>query len=118
MAKNRCSNSDVSRFIEYRDAFETNNKTMFGQWHHTAEYNGDEHLNVYAVYSYGYHFPMYVWDDQAQVWIGNKDKYSRTTTTHQNKARPSAPIMHWFDTETVKRIAYVGLAKVVANRME
>lgn len=109
MAKNRCSNSDAKRFIEYRDEFETNTKTMFGQWRSGGK--------TYVVYSYGFHFPMYVWDDQARVWVGNKDKYSRTTTIHQSKARPSH-VTHWFDTETVKWIAYMGLSEVVAKRME
>lgn len=108
MAKNRCSNSDARRFIEYRDEFETNNKTMFGEW------QGER---TYTVYSYGYHFPMYVWDDQARVWVGNKDKYSRTTSCHQTKARPSH-VTHWFDTQTCRRIAYNGLSEVVAKRME
>lgn len=116
MAKNRCSNSEVRRFIEYRDTFETNNKTMFGEWRRVE--NGDSPKDVYAVYSYGYHFPMYIYDDQAGVWIGNKDKYSRTTTTHQNKARPTAHIEHWFDTETCKKIVSSGLAGIVARRME
>lgn len=116
MAKNRCSNSDARRFIEYRDTFETNNKTMFGEWRRVE--SGDNPKDVYAVYSYGYHFPMYIWDDQAQVWVGNKDKYSRTTTTHQTKARPQAPIAQWFSTDIMKRITYNGLASVVAQRME
>lgn len=113
MAKNRCSNSDAIRFIEYRDAFETNNKTMFGEWHKTGG-EGE----TYAVYSYGHHFPMYVWDAQVHKWYGNKDKYSRTTSSHQTKARPRAPIEAWYDTDTIKRIAYVGIAKVIADRME
>ena len=108
MAKNRCSNSEVRRYVMYRDVFETNNKTMFGEW------QGDK---TYAVYSYGYHFPMYVWDAQAGVWIGNKDKYSRTTSCHQGYARPSN-ITHWFDTETCRLVVGDGLAQIVANRME
>lgn len=115
MAKNRCSNSEVSRFVEYRDTFETNNKTMFGEWRRVE---GGNPTDVYAVYSYGYHFPMYIWDDEARVWVGNKDKYSRTTSNHQTKARPSEPIEQWFDTNTMKRIVYNGLAGAVANRME
>lgn len=116
MTKNRCSNSEVSRFVEYRDTFETNNKTMFGEWRRVE--GGDNPKDVYAVYSYGYHFPMYIWDDEARVWVGNKDKYSRTTSVHQTKARPSEPIEQWFDTNTMKRIVYNGLAGAVANRME
>lgn len=107
MAKNRCSNSDARRFVEYRDTFETNNKTMFGEWHG----------GVYAVYSYGYHFPMYVWDAQAHVWVGNKDKYSRTTSVHQTKARPSH-VTHWMSTEQCREVISHGLVGVVAKRME
>lgn len=117
MAKNRCSNSDARRFIEYRDEFETNNKTMFGMWHTTHD-QGEQIDKVYAVYSYGFHFPMYVYDSQAGVWVGNKDKYSRTTSSHQTKARPQAPITQWFDTETCQRVVQRGLAGVVAQRME
>ena len=112
----RISNSDVSREVQGKRPFMTNNQTMFGEWKRVE--GGDNPKDVYAVYSYGYHFPMYIYDEEAGVWVGNKDKYSRTTTTHQTKARPNAPIEQWFSTDTMKRILYNGLAGVVAKRME
>jgi len=113
----RVSNSDARYMVERREKFKTNNQTMFGEWSSSAGLDGGRSYR-YAVFSYGYHFPMYVYDEQAGVWIGNKDKYSRTTTTHQNKARPNQPIDQWYDTHTCKLIYHNGLATIVANRME
>lgn len=114
MSKNRCSNSDAIRFIEYRDEFETNNQTMFGRW----QYKHERGTGRYVVYSYGYHFPMYVYDANTCEWYGNKDKYSRTTSSHQTKARPRAGIADWFDTETMKRIIEFGMVGLIEHKLE
>lgn len=104
----RISNSEAHSYVDSRSEFKTNNETMFGR----------RFTNTYAVFSYGTHFPMYVYDFDSGSWVGNKDKYSRTTSSHQTKSRPSAPITNWFDTETMKRIVHFGLAHIVAERME
>jgi len=40
----------------------------------------------YIVYSYGEHYPMYIYKDK--TWYENKDKYSRTTSKHHSQLRP------------------------------
>ena len=50
-----------------------------------------EHL--YIVYSYGEHFPMYVYDDSVGMWFDNEDRYSPTTAKHQTLARPDTDDM-------------------------
>ena len=62
------------------------------------------HENLYTVYSYGFHFPMYVYDDTTQEWYANSDKYSLTTSTHQSQCRPSDEIAREFDTEDLKKL--------------
>lgn len=52
---------------------------------------------LYVVYSYGYHFPMYVFDRAIRKWIGNSSKYSTTTSKHQSKCRPNN-VSYWLDT--------------------
>jgi hypothetical protein len=54
--------------------------------------------NMYVVYSYGYHFPMYVYDYAIGKWIGNNDKYSVTTTRQQSKTRPDN-VSFWMGTQ-------------------
>ena len=41
---------------------------------------------VYAVYSYGYHFPLFAFIDEK--WYENEDRYSVTTSKHKNQVRP------------------------------
>jgi hypothetical protein len=57
-----------------------------------------DETGLYVVYSYGYHFPMYIYDYQAGIWIGSRDKYSVSTTKHQSQCRPSEKIHCWLDT--------------------
>lgn len=113
----RISNSDVSREVQGKRPFVTNNKTMEGKWQTYTTLDGQVG-RTYAVFSYGNHFPMYVYDQQAGVWVGNKDKYSRTTTNHQNKARPREQIDFWFETEMIRKVVWNGLAPIIASRME
>lgn len=69
--------SDMRNKVEARMLFKGN--SVFSVW------EGE----LYVVYSYGYHFPMYVWDGAIREWIGNTDKYSSTTSRHQGKCRPN-----------------------------
>jgi len=71
---------------------------MFGKWEG----------NSYVVYSYGEHFPMYVWDDKAFMWIGNLDKYSPSTSRQQSQTKPSK-VHKWVDTESLKSIVRDGI---------
>ena len=46
------------------------------------------HPNLYVVYSYGPHWPMFIYDTETDQWFENGDKYSVTTSKHTNKIRP------------------------------
>ena len=94
----RIANSDAGRYVSQRAPFITNNKTMY------SEFNGD----LYVVYSYGQHFPMYVFDTTTHMWFGNSDKYSRTTSQHQSKAHPQQTIDAWLDTDAMQRFIRAG----------
>lgn len=63
--------------------------------------------NLYAVYSYGYHFPMYVYDAHIDAWVGNSDKYSVTTSKHQGKCHPDT-VSHWLNTQELKEMLNMG----------
>ena len=108
----KITNADCRSWVDDRDPFKTGNKTIF------AEFSGTDN-KLYVVYSYGYHFPMYVYDREHGQWLGNKDKYSRTTSKHQSQARPSERIQYWVDTETLRDlINRGGLTDYCATRLE
>ena len=93
----RVSNNKAIEYVEKLEEFDGSN-TM-GRW------VGDE--NLYVVYSYGSHFPMYIYDKVQGKWIGNKDKYSRSTTRHQSQLRPSS-VGLWLDTDEIKGLVWHG----------
>jgi hypothetical protein len=125
MTKKVRSHDEAVRLARYRDEFEYTSTE--GKWKNCWKFRGFEDTydsqpsppekRVYVIYSYGEHFPMYVYDDESGRWLGNKDKYSRTTSTHQSKYRPSE-VAEWFDTTALKNIVRYGLVGYITNRME
>ena len=93
----RVSNNKARQYVEKLEEFDgSNTKGMWHSWDEGAK-------KLFVVYSYGHHFPMYVYDDQENKWIGNKDKYSRSTTRHQSQLRPSS-VGLWLDTDEIKEV--------------
>lgn len=82
-----------------------------------ARLNHPEYPPSYTVFSYGLHYPMYVYDYEACQWFGNKDKSTPTTEKHKRKFKPYS-VAHWVDTKTLKAIAARGLVVTTARRME
>ena len=75
----RIANKDCRSAVENRKEF--NGSNLFARWHG----------KVYVVYSYGEHYPMFLWiaPDRADGgWYENSDKYSRSTSKHHSQARP------------------------------
>ena len=83
-----------------------------------AEYNapqGDTLTHRYIVYSYGYHFPMFIaeWtDNSSPQWYENTDRYSRSTSKQFSQLHPCVATTK-YDTEQMKRIARSGMAGLV-----
>ena len=74
MSAPRIANRDARRYVDARQPFKGSN--LFGEW------AGD----VYAVYSYGYHWPLVVY--KGATWYINEDKYSQSTSCQLTHCRP------------------------------
>jgi hypothetical protein len=70
----------------------------------------------YAVFSYGHHWPLYVFDSEHEVWFGNKDTYSPTTSIHAGRSRPPR-VDHWLDISSMLRVADEGYVGFVKHRL-
>ena len=101
----RVSNNKARQYVNSLDEFQGSNTT--GKWLNVA--NGRDGTNfLYVVYSYGSHFPMYIYDKVQGKWLGNKDKYSQSTTRHQSLLRPSNGVEVWYNTDDMKEVIYHG----------
>jgi hypothetical protein len=80
----KTSNKHARTLVQQRQAFTANN--IFAEYiTHNADGNPVDPCR-YVVYSYGKHFPMYIFEGGA--WYANCDKYSPTTSKHMTQARP------------------------------
>ena len=98
----KLSNSNVRRAVQNRAEFKNTNGTLFGKW---------ETPFLYVVYSYGEHFPLFLWDCNYTygAWACNTDKYSVTTSKHKTVANPQCEMVS-SDTQEMK--AYIRKAQL------
>lgn len=93
----RVANKNASQYVDELKTFQGSNTF--------AEEHTDK---LYVVYSYGYHFPMYIYDKQAGMWVGNEESYSVSTSKHQNQCRPSESVECWLHTNEMKEFIRCG----------
>jgi len=92
-AMTKTSNKNARELTQARKPFKGSH--TFAEWQGT----------MYAVYSYGYHFPLFVFDSIGKKWFENADGYSRSTARHRSQLRPTT------ETEKVPTAALQRLAK-------
>lgn len=103
----RVANQKSRQYVERLEEFQGSN--MYAEWKHLS--------SLYVVYSYGEHFPMWVFDKDSYRWFGNKDKYSRTTSKQQSQSKPYG-VDHWLDTEEMRLLVEQGnLHRYMAKKL-
>ena len=97
MSRKRVANKDISEYIDKLEVVEGSN--IFTENSGKLPDNPETDDNLYIVYSYGWHFPMYIHCRQANLWYGNSDRFSISTSKHQSQARPSRNVDQWLTTK-------------------
>jgi hypothetical protein len=72
----RVSNSKAQRYVQLKARFKGSN--LFS----------DMVAGNYVVYSYGTHWPLFVFHAESGIWYENMDKRSATTSRHRTQAHP------------------------------
>lgn len=73
----RTTNKAARSYVQNQTPFQGSN--VFGEFMN----------DMYTVYSYGEHFPLFIYDKQHNQWLENDDSYSRTTARHKSQLRPT-----------------------------
>lgn len=97
MAVTNVANNKCKSFVTSRTPFTGSNLY--------AEYLRPDQT-VYVVWSYGEHFPLYVWANGA--WYENEDGYSASTKRHKSQARPSERTV-LLDTNALKEVISIAV---------
>lgn len=130
IVKKGVSLREAREYVNGKKDFQTHTRSLYGVMFWTAnrmevEWQMTQGLNeqgykplVYAVFSYGMHFPMYVYDYETDKWFGNSDKFSKTTTKHMWYAKPTEEIHAYYDTRTLSTIVEIGYIQTLTKRLE
>jgi hypothetical protein len=91
----RISNKNCREYVEAKKDFKGNN--LYG-----INLNG-----LYVVYSYGSHFPLYVFINDTKKWYENIDKCSSSTSKHKSQSRPlNGEVIFKEDTKFLRSLIY------------
>ena len=66
MAVKYVANDDAHKYVEAHDDFENSKGTLYGF----------EHGDHYTVYSFGQHWPMFIYCHDAEQWFENDGEYT------------------------------------------
>jgi len=100
----KISSNQMSDYTTEQLSFTNNTETVFT----TEASNAWEGQDLYVVYSCEEHFPMYVYDHQSELWFGNSDKYSPTTSRFQTIACPEVDQINMITTDLLNQIINCG----------
>ena len=74
--------------------------------------------SVYVIYSYGPHWPLMVYDNDAHCWFTNDDNYSRTTSRHVSHIeRPPGGVHARSVAHLIRLIGAGGVVEAVSDRL-
>lgn len=75
------TNREANQCVATKELFRNTTGSIYSEWVRD---------DMYVVYSYGEHFPLFIFVE-GQGWFENGDSYSRTTSKHNSHAHPSVP---------------------------
>jgi hypothetical protein len=84
MTKARVSNRDSRDYVKKLKEFKANN--IWSEW--VRDENTDTEDARYVVYSYGAHWPLFIYEVKTDMWFENGSKYSVTTSKHKSQCHP------------------------------
>lgn len=107
----RCTNREARRHVQNRREFRGNN--LFAGWLEPT-YAEDSNERMYVVYSYGEHWPLFIYHEPTDTWFENLERHSVTTSKHRSQAHPH------LDTKQVTKgflldLTLLGLTQTVAS---
>lgn len=115
----RTTGREASQWVTQRVPFKNSNGQLYGHWEGSGVPYSEGNGMRYVVYSYGTHWPLFVWDDASQRWYGNADKHGPTTTKHRTFAHPEcyASDVKWLPLMAMRLLAREGYQALAAARV-
>ena len=113
MTKPKRINGRHSRgYVQSKTAFKNSNGQLYAEWKDTP----DGSLARYCVYSYGPHWPLFVYVPKVNTWFENKEKYGPTTSKHRSFTHPHCQTV-LLTLEQIKLLDRLGYTRLINDRL-
>jgi len=105
------TNRDMGKVVGERTEFNNSKRSCFARW---EDVSGER---MYIVFSYGVHWPLYIFHESTSTWYGNETRYSAPTTRrHSTLACPRSSNIKWLDVDDMIDIATFGLVGTIQRK--
>jgi len=111
MSKPYVANRDARRCVQ--ECIQFSGSNVWGEWYETRS---NEIIANYVVYSFRYTWPLFVFDELAQVWYENVDKASTTTSKHRTQLHPLCDTIP-LGVEDMRIVARLGGVGLISKEM-
>lgn len=113
MAK-RINGRQSRPYVQRREPFKNSNGQLYAEW---LGLDGRENSEArYCVYSYGPHWPLFIYVPHVNTWFENKDKYGPTTSKHRTQTHPHCDTVS-LTFDQMKLLDRLGYSSLVTDRL-
>jgi len=100
--------------VNPRTGLASSRDNLYGYWVRNPKTNLSDR---YLVFSYGPHWPLFIWIEDDQRWYGNSEKRSQTTTRHLRTCQPAPDNqIIWLDRWCMLRLVRLSFLEVLAEK--
>lgn len=115
----RINGRQCRSYVKKREPFRNSNGQLYAVWTAAGVAYADTPVGMrYVVYSYGEHWPLFIWDDLTQRWYANSEKYGTTTSRHHSQAHPHVDDVTHLSTYAMRVLATAGYPALATARLE
>lgn len=108
MTKPKRINGRTARpYVKARTPFRNSNGQLYAEW-----VSNDR----YCVYSYGPHWPLFIYVPEVNTWFENKEKYGTTTSKHRTYTHPHCDTTR-LSLEQMKLLDRLGYTSLIFDRL-
>jgi hypothetical protein len=110
MSRTKTTNKNSHQYTTTLQPFEASN--LWGAWVPSTMVDSNE--RQYVVFSYGAHYPMFIY--AGGIWFENEDKSALSTERQRSQCRPTTDTVK-LNTATMATLATVGIGELRKRRI-
>lgn len=85
----RINGRHARSYVQRTEPFRNSNGQLYAEWIDPS--HSEDNNSRYVVYSYGPHWPLFIYVPEINTWFENSERHSMTTSKHRTHTHPYCP---------------------------